>query len=82
VPSQVDNTTTNANATALTSLLLATDGFINPILLMSVDNGVDVSDDLSLALTFGSFDMAGPEDGEMEFKAAAARLEGIFLTSV
>jgi hypothetical protein len=82
VLSNEDGTTTNANVTSPTSLLPTTDSFINQMQRMSVDGENIVSDDLDLPLDFGSFEMAEPEEGEMEFNDAAAWFGGIFLTSV
>jgi hypothetical protein len=66
----------------LLSLLPATDGSINQMEPRSIDNGNLRDNDLDPPLDFDSFEMAGPEEGEMEFNYASAWPDWIFLTSV
>jgi hypothetical protein len=66
----------------LLSLLSATDPSINQMELMSIDSVNLRDNDQDPPLDFDSFEMAGLEEGEMEFNNASAWPNGIFLTSV
>jgi hypothetical protein len=66
----------------LLSLLPAIDCSINQMEPMSIDSGNLRDNDLDPPLDFDSFEMMGPEEGEMEFNYALAWHDGIFLTSV
>jgi hypothetical protein len=81
-PNNEHGINTDVIPTSPTGTLPTTDGFINQMQPVSIDSGNNLNDDLDLPMDFGSFAMAGPDEGDIEFSCASPWLDEMFFTTV